>query len=1752
MSDRKSKYKSNPVNSQVDSHFSELVQSLDEKTKDSDISDLLLFLEKDFNITSLGQSFSYASTANDSSSLASIIVNLGRLVKFASNVKSLELSIDQLIDELIKNANVFSKCLSSGKPSLVNPILRLMTAIITYNSGVKTDKLLESLDFSSKVLPKLAIPSKLEALDPAKCQTEFSVRSNFVTFWITLCNAAAPLSRKDILTTAGKVMSNIFKYIAVYDSPELQRDVLNFLDQSILMEPSYKRMTKCKMIGDWVMSKVVDLYLVETLRDQLHQLLIKMCTDETNGLVFPDDNVWFETSEVSGAAVSIGDRTFHVHNKLIYTMLTKLKPWADDLQLELVITVIRYIPELMPAYCYYCFFINGSHDPKLSSFYMGQSLMLLKLVRLPIPQQFIKRVRNSVDTSSATSNGTPLPASNVMEFICPSQLNRSAFTQGLASPHKLITHINTVLLIAIFQKFEKMIKTLSYDNNDLYTDLKNELLEIMEVQKLPTFGAIVGDLNEFSKKTPDNKILLLNYLKMAEYYHKVLGQTGSILLTSINLGQSDEDFQGVDLAILDCYLNLTSDSSDQNKWWNVAKGSENTLFTSLLRLPYRLEAKGASGSVTDEQITEVLSGLVGDSLIFSDFRAKTQIALTSQIYAILLSLHQFSSIVHNAQEIDKVCKVLDESVSRCVKTPYKYIDHASKYSSYLSPFYITVLEQSKFVKGDLDGLFLWIQLVTRSLFLLGEPLNAMKQSVEEFLGPDKVSIDFDLTSYETTVDSFFEENYKTLKLADTGFAELVLNAPLAMLQTNIDTMIPMSDIDMVSLITRCNTLVYCEALPLDKVQLLLTKLLEKMGNYLIQRFDVIFDSEEVSTRCLNLFDNKYWKSLYLDTEEQNPKKYHTAAFLNSLFYTLFKGKSEVFSDYADTVLQLAAKLNSSTNPEAIRVLDSSLWTLANDQVSKLLSITDNKKLRESLLRMSVNRNISLLFSEFFQLLQKHLNKENRDLFGELAKRVDVSKSDLSSMLAAHSNENMYPVLCSVLSSHSEFAEYIATTLKPFSVDISATGEGLSFLHFLSEQYSPLQEYVFTKAREGLQRVIDIGDVGNHPINLYLKIVSFNSGLIEQEDASEMVIKLMALDSFANEASLIFSKEFVSVILNCQFKEVSIINGWLCRETLYASKMFAETGSCQLPEQFIGFLKSMKPLINKMPVWKVVPRSLMNSQLEIILSNRWIENVDILKYVLWLLGSKSKGFVEEDKMLQIFINNEYNALRKSPTDKSGLELRYYCAVMIYFLFESNPKRVSTTDVQLTLSKFHLGTTRPDDRVLRKVLNKLEASLGVSWINYISSWEFQEESSKIISGDSEDANDESYALQNYWLVKESPEISQGLNVVLRKDIVTATIENFNETTLKLPISSLKDGKWEEFFVNTTIDVGERLRRKDFLYDSEFLMLLMLNNEELFNFGEEDVKVSAKALIESDLLQIVVMNLVNSREEIRSMAHRILSSVFMILDSQVKMADKNREARESDESKKVGESLDSFHLYKERSIFKMFLGNLLYTIEEPTDEESEDICPLIVVFLSYLVPVLNNPGHFMYEKVYRFMLGAPKFRTYEIPLFKAVMRLFTKDTHASSDTDNTEDYYRRLLWFLETLSKSITSSRDLRVLRRSGFLDTLMTLTSSPFVHLRVQCLIIKVLLKIVQIPSGADLLVRSSGLLAFLEEKAYSLGTKSGFRIDQVRNSLLLLNYQKMAVEARISSDLNGANKRTREWCRGDMDRSVKRVITSKPV
>ncbi|KAG7901768.1 hypothetical protein KL935_001728 [Ogataea polymorpha] len=1653
---KKAKYVSN-IDTGVLQQFSGYLDVLDKKEEPTpeSLQSFSSFLASSQNLNALVQAFSYYSTVNDHSGLSQILQKLVRLIRLGISYQELHKPCSTLIQDILSthNIKIFYRCLNNQKGGITNPALRLLSSSLEFRKGAYVDLFLDNFDLSLKVLPQLLVPIKSEMEDPSKCKTKSSIRSNFILFWVSLCTQANPLTRKDLLFNNRKIITNWIKYMATHDSYDTIRQTLTFLDKYIIEERSYKKMTKCKIFGDYIPKKLLELYGVEAVRDEVHEFLTKLAKDHEVGLVFSDDR---NMTDTTGASVTIGDHTFKIHNKLIFSLIASCKPWTDLKQLDLIVSVLSAVPELVPCYNYNLGQTIGVHDPKLSALYIAESLLLTKIIRLPVAEKVLE------------SNS---PASLVVEYICPNSLRRTSFSKALSTDIGLVRHIGSQLLVDVLQKLQKSYPFMN-------PDVRNEVLEILINQRLPDFSLIIGALNDCYKSEPYNKLLIVNLLKACEYYQAVLNQCVPMTLPKINIGQENE-FKAIDLTILESYLKFNSDSQ-QSKWFNAGT-AKNSLFTTILRLPYRLKEAHMRTKVVG-----VISNLIDSSLSFVDCRQENSILIT-QAYALVYALDQFSRYVKNEEDIDAICKTLDEAISRVMRTPYRYIDITRDFGKPMSPFYVAAIEQAKF--ATTDSVKVWVNLLTRYMFLIGEPLDSMKKVLLKYWSDDQLEFD----NFESSLKEFCSLFYGD---EEVSFFEMVVNYPVSKLKKAVSTKVAMSDIDAIGLLRRLQLLASDETMRLADIESIVVELFSKLANYLAQRTSSQYDAFDQ----VDLFKTKYWSPLYVNGVHSE-KQYFVAGLLNEMFYSLFELDHSIrarLTDYENYVHNFKSPVM-----EEQQILASSLWVLDD---SKLLGhLFDPTIIQSKVLELAALRDVEVDANDLTKVAD-FVTETSLHFYVKLVSRTNFEEFQIITLAQkAQQNELVYSALSAILRSNADIARILLTNRGPA---INSSVHGLNYLITLNEhaQSESLRLELENIAAEKLQDFLSTSTASNVPI--YVKLLAGSA-------SSDLFARLMEFPPFYNNAAYIFSPESAYYVSQ-SVDNVDLLKQWCSKAILYSTKMFAEKDT--LPEKFLTFISSLKELLLKIDIWTIVPPSILNSHLEVLFSEQWIRSEDILHYVSWLLMTTTSKTIQHSKHVQLFINNKFNVLNELPS-KSNLSARFYSTIILYYLVQVGP--VSNFDVAKRILQFYSGSLRADDLILKHILMEIEQHVGQSWLAFVADWEFLDA--------------DSYESSTTRFITSS---AHGLIVNLSKKFINNSIARFSGSCNDFSLPAAKKPTWqdwEDFLGHNSVilehavisDIYERT-----IYDPEFIMLLIVNNDELFKTQQDYVAVDVRRLVETDILQFIVMNMSNCNEEVRHISRKILQSCYLTIDTELKQLTELKEdkAKTKGSADRAKTDVGTLHLFsfKDRLTFKVYLGNLLSTKEECS--------PVITIMLSHLIPVLNNPGHYLYEKAYRYILGGSKFRPFDIPLLKAVTQHFVADKHLGHSRFD-ENYYKQLSWVISTLTKSLSHQDDLKVINRSGILEYLMALTGSPFLSFKHQQEIVHLLHKIAELPNGADLLIRSYGVLSFTEIQRLRLST------DTVSSNFQLLDWQRFAVKAHVTAD-----KRAYEWTSDDLNRSVKRVLT----
>lgn len=664
-----------------------------------DLSPLVLFIQKNHLPTVL-KNITYFSSVNDIGQLSNSTLRLVKVLEVvnfvlhdASDAESsphlaIKLSLLEHRERLIEFYNDLTanhlktvyKTFGLRKPAAINPITRLLVALVQYKNQSVFSDFINTFDFTHTTLPKLLVPTR-DDFD-RKLLELTSMRGNFMDLWMAICAQCSSTFRKALLTNF-KVMNNFWKYVEM-DRFEVLNSVIAFIEKSVLSEPSFKRSSKCQILNENFLYNFRSLFaLVKNVNDRAGDddeedfttfktsymnLMNTLVSDQARGLTYPENEL--------GSPLVVNNRTFKINNKLIYTLLTALKPWDSYSQLQYVLTILNHNHELVPPYMnWFVASSGGYHDPSLSSYWIGHTLLYSEIL-----------------------NSDKLPAK--IDFISLQPLSKSALTESLAYPNDLVKQLALQLIMC---QLNKLSRSLGVSQSLIETVLSN----------LPPHASFVPLLNH-----ENNLIKLTATMVVRKFELLAPASSSSTIVATVNknltdLNLDDGACDSFELILLDNYLSIQS--NNDLKWWNkTAKG--NSFFTSLLKL--------SNVSFLKSKALQILKKLTKTSLVFNDDKL---------IESPLLSLIEATATIVGTPSAEKLWKCLDETIARSIKTPYKYLDKSHIDYEDLSVFVVALFEQLNFVPDikKEEGILLWLSDFMTKLAIIGEPVKAIHKIAKE-------------------------------------------------------------------------------------------------------------------------------------------------------------------------------------------------------------------------------------------------------------------------------------------------------------------------------------------------------------------------------------------------------------------------------------------------------------------------------------------------------------------------------------------------------------------------------------------------------------------------------------------------------------------------------------------------------------------------------------------------------------------------------------------------------------------------------------------------------------------------------------------------------------------------------------------------------------------------------------------------------------------------------------------------------------
>lgn len=1502
----RNKYKqSGNVDDEISVNLSNLVHTLENEGDSKDFGPLLEFFHKNY-VSQAVQSWSYYAQVNNHAKLTESTILLTRtLVCLGSDANVFEYGgtlIKLILDNYIK---VLYRSLNNIRASLTIPTIHLMKEIIDFNSGQYIEDFTSSFDFSLQSLPKILTVNKndISSFNPKNKNHRLHIRFEFIRFWLSLISRCTPLLRRDLVTQNSKIMGAWFKQMDKADTTELMEETVDVLRTKFVQEKAFKKMTKTQILNELALTKISSYFYSsnKSLVKKINEFFLAYGVDPESSVAFPDNFPWYQESPVNtslkGVPITVNQRSFRIQNKLLFNTLKNFKPWESDLQASIVLKILDHVPELVPPYCHYLA-SHGSHDPKMTSYWFGCTMLLGRIINLDIPTSM-----NSIESDTAPSLAL------VMQAILPAPLTKISLTKALQHEKMIIRQLACQLLVFSFQKLSKVSKL--YENkgwSSALAPLRNSFY-----QNIPDLTIITSVMNQSYSTAKENKIMQLSLTLLLKYYSTTFPNFFSINMPSSNIYMDimrKDEFSGIDLAIIDNFLQFQELNGTQTRWWNAPAG-QNSLFTSLLKMA---SSKNSTNSVASK-IHRLLQHMFHGTVAFNEL-------LCSPLWILIYSLQVLSFGENTNGEINKIWKLLDETVSRCMKMPYRYVDLSRDYDR-ISPFLVVLCDQWKFIdrQGSDESLSKWICILLRTFIMCGESAEGIRRLAEDRTEVPKEYMDIYLTfeNYESKTKKLSsDESLKLSNFQGASFFQLITITPYSKLPKV--ARYPVTELDAVGLIWRLQNLVHDKTIAFNETFKEVSDiLLAKLASFSTSNILFHSKSSEVIKDLLPV-------SEYSDSE--NMKSYFTATTLLQLYHE-----------------------STSKNPDFERFifvwLKDHLSVLKNDEPIAVMFASTICTCLPAVYASSILENYKQINPQFLNIILQKLDESlnQKVSYKVLDHAMKIPSSDLDRLLAKFISEDKIVDF--------EPQTFIAHPLERFPVAFHAFTQSkwFNFDLFLSH----LPKIQGTK----FALIVSLSLPENDDVRLQKfieEVVKDCYEKLEHQEVSSETLRLFCanLDKLTENQRLAAVRyittnyegkygseviRFVRLVNN--YDDPSVI-AWLNKVILYGTKYLSNATG--LSTEFSSYLSEMEKLTSSVNIWSKVNHAYLQAQLEVILTGVWVNNSRALQYLNYLLMNSGAKDVQCTKMLQSILNNEGNALQVENDDKF---LRFVTAATIFSLFMMDPHQNSSNIVQSKLLELYRGTISCEDQMILGIIEKIETVTSMSWISDACFLELLEQEAETTG---------EYSTQKIIAIEK-----EGMFVTLNRNTILNTVNNF---PLNRPILT-GEFNWQTLFSFYEDSTRYLCNIDGPIYDPKFLMLLSLQNgvglvtSSTGEDGATKYKFEIQRYLMSNIFQIVLLSLSDS-DELQKISLRIIYGMLS--------------------------SLEEDNQFKYGHIIGVLLKKIAFSFEKTKIENKPlKIACCIWFAISRISELLVNPAASLHEKAFRWVLNSPFIIPNDFPLLQ-----------------------------------------------------------------------------------------------------------------------------------------------------------------------
>ncbi|KAF8331396.1 ribosome 60S biogenesis N-terminal-domain-containing protein [Cantharellus anzutake] len=365
--------------------------------------------------------------------------------------------------------------LASGhNQRLVTLAFKLLRAMAEFDSGVKKRDVMEAFNWGAGSLRALlemrSTPSSewnlIEDPDP---------RTSFILFMLTFLTPETRTSTKGVfLLRHQEIFAQIFE--GLHEDPyEVVQKVLEVAWEGIWRDVELSKHFKLQAFGREVLLQIIKLYKrsdqegpdpTDVPADTAHSFLVAVCTTPNVGICVRDKGWYYggsgddgpdavDSAEHQESEGSSGDKS--VLNWRLAGFLGSLNVVDDQRQRDLALKILRTCPELVRVFWPRS---RLKREATLSSLWISSVSFVGIVISMPIPAACFRTVdpiSSRGPSTGATFNPTPPPLSSLVENTLPSILTRECLSKALhSSTEPLIKHSTALMLAKCLDKFEEI------------------------------------------------------------------------------------------------------------------------------------------------------------------------------------------------------------------------------------------------------------------------------------------------------------------------------------------------------------------------------------------------------------------------------------------------------------------------------------------------------------------------------------------------------------------------------------------------------------------------------------------------------------------------------------------------------------------------------------------------------------------------------------------------------------------------------------------------------------------------------------------------------------------------------------------------------------------------------------------------------------------------------------------------------------------------------------------------------------------------------------------------------------------------------------------------------------------------------------------------------------------------------------------------------------------------------------------------